>query len=927
MKSISRRDFLSKSGLLAGATYPALIALGALKPAPAHAFELEGSGKGKKVIILGAGLAGMATAYELGKLGYDCVILEARERSGGRCWSVKNGSLHTEKDRPTVTAKFDEGLYFNAGPSRIPHNHALTLHYCKELGVNIQVYNNVNESTYFFSEGKGKLANKKIPSREIHNDIRGYMAEMLTKTMDHAKLDEPLTKEDGQKIIEYLMAEGGLDADKLYKASARRGYIEQPGAGEKIGKIAEPHRLADIISSGLMDPDFYNVAEYTYELQMTMFQAVGGMDKIAQAFEKKVAPMLKLGAEVLSILNTNDGAKITYKDKIGVHEITGDFCVCTLPLPVLSNISNNFSSDVNRAIDYIEYNKTGKIGLQFKRRFWEEDEHIYGGITHTNNELTQIFYPSYDYLRQKGILIGYYNFNEKAAKVGELSYVDREKLALTKGRIIHPQYDKEFERSFSVSWHKTKYNMGGWAVYTSETRKNAYTTLIKPEQNIYFAGEHLTYLNAWMAGALESARSVVANLHSRATASRNAYQNETKQRYPHKLKTMANSINRRSWIKSTAIMAGATTFLSGAFTKISAMPKTIVENVMKDRFADQQAVMRAQPAMKARLSANENPFGPSKSAKKAMRKALDTSYQYPFMHMRDLTGKIAEYEGIQQNNILMDAGSSPILLAASLFFAKTGGEIISADPSYNDLPADAEKHGAKWVKVPLTSEYKIDLEAMEAKITDKTALIYICNPNNPTATLLDTAKLKAFCERVSKKVPVFIDEAYIDYLPDPQSATMIDAVKKGQNVIVARTFSKLYGFAGLRCGYIIALPETVKSISAFSTGMMSLSAPTLMAAIAAYQEKDFLTDALKKTMESKEFLYSLLKEEGYEYIPSSANFVMFPLKMQGFKFAQEMSKRGVSIRTWKFSDKEWCRVSIGRMDEMKAFAAAFKEIS
>ncbi len=390
---------------------------------------------------------------------------------------------------------------------------------------------------------------------------------------------------------------------------------------------------------------------------------------------------------------------------------------------------------------------------------------------------------------------------------------------------------------------------------------------------------------------------------------------------------MANSINRRNWIKSTAVIAGAATFFSGTLTKLSAMPKTIAGKVMKDRFADQQAVMWAQPTMKARLSANENPFGPSKAAKKAMKKALDKCYQYPFMHMRELTGKIAEHEGIKENNIMMDAGSSPILLAASLFYAKGGGEIISADPSYNDLPSDAEKHGAKWIKVPLTSDYKIDLAAMDAKINSNTALIYICNPNNPTATLLDTAELKAFCERVSQKIPVFIDEAYIDYLPDPQSVSMIDAVKKGQNVIVARTFSKLYGFAGLRCGYIVAQPATIKSLSSFSTGMMSLSAPTLMAAIAAYQEKDFLAEALKSTQESKDFLYALLKEEGYTYIPSSANFVMFPINMPGNKFSQEMSKRGVSIRTWKFADKEWCRVSIGRMDEMKAFASAFKEIS
>jgi len=390
---------------------------------------------------------------------------------------------------------------------------------------------------------------------------------------------------------------------------------------------------------------------------------------------------------------------------------------------------------------------------------------------------------------------------------------------------------------------------------------------------------------------------------------------------------MANSINRRSWIKSTALLAGGTAFLSGTISKLAAMPKRVQANFFGGRLADEAAVLQAPPVMKARLLANENPFGPSPAAKKAVQEALDLSYQYPFMRMRELTGKIAEFEGIKQNNILMDAGSSPLLMAAALHYCKTGADIISADPTYNDMPSTAAEHGATWIKVPLTADYKHDLDAMEAKITANTGLVYICNPNNPTGTILDIEKLKAFCVRVSKKVPVFVDEAYIDYMPDPKAASMTELVKQGHNIIVARTFSKLYGFAGLRCGYVIAQPETIKKLSAFAVGSMSLSATTVAAAIAAYQEKSFLQDALKKTLASKEFLYATLKKEGYDYIPSSANFVMFPIKMEGSKFSQEMSNRGVGIRVWKFNDKDWCRVSIGRMDEMQAFADAFKEIS
>ena len=513
MKTVTRRQFLTKSAL----AYPAMMSLGLIPGVAAPSFRLEPVSKGKHVIILGAGLSGMASAYELGKLGYTYTILEARKRAGGRCWSVRNNSTHTELNQPEQKGTFDEGLYFNAGPSRIPHHHALTIQYCRELGVPLEVYNNINENTYFFSEGKGPLSNRKIRAREIHNDVRGYTSELLAKAIDQNKLDLPLSKEDTEKIMEYLRAEGGLDINKLYKASARRGYVESPGAGDLPGKIGDPHTLLDLIQSSLLDPDFYHVPEYTYELQMTMLQAKGGMDNIAKALESKVGTNIQFGAEVNAIKNTENGVEVAYSEN-GVRKLlTGDFCICTLPLPVMSNIDHNFASDVSRAIDFTPYIATGKIGLQFKRRFWEEDENIFGGITHTNNEITQIFYPSNDYLSKKGMLIGYYNFNDKAVRTGALNLKDREKLALEKGSLIHPQYATEFEKSLSVSWHLTPYSLGGWAVYTGETRNTLYKALMKPDHNVYFAGEHTTYLNAWMAGAFESARKAVSALHGRVT--------------------------------------------------------------------------------------------------------------------------------------------------------------------------------------------------------------------------------------------------------------------------------------------------------------------------------------------------------------------------------------------------------------------------
>ena len=386
-------------------------------------------------------------------------------------------------------------------------------------------------------------------------------------------------------------------------------------------------------------------------------------------------------------------------------------------------------------------------------------------------------------------------------------------------------------------------------------------------------------------------------------------------------------------------MAGGLPFAASLLDKVQASPviartgEPSLPNANEwaegysEAWTERTIALNAPAPLKARLFANENPFGPSDKAKKAIMEALPTSYQYPFRSMPDLTKKIADFEGINQENILMASGSSPLLMATALYYSKPGGNIITGDPSYEDLPTKATRMGEKWVKVPVTADYKLDLVAMEKAIDENTGLVYVCNPNNPTATVVDTAQLKAFVERVSKRVPVFIDEAYIDYLPDPQGTTLIPMANSMPNIIVARTFSKLYGFAGLRLGYVVTQPDIIKKLSLYTEASMSISATTLSAAIAAYQDREYLDAALKKTIASKEYLYEVLKKEGYTYIPSSANFVLFPIKMEGKQFTDEMMKRGVGVRFWKFNNKEWCRISIGRMDEMEAFANAFKEIS
>lgn len=394
---------------------------------------------------------------------------------------------------------------------------------------------------------------------------------------------------------------------------------------------------------------------------------------------------------------------------------------------------------------------------------------------------------------------------------------------------------------------------------------------------------------------------------------------------------MGNMMNRKDWLKSGgALLAGGLSLATMGFAPRERSIKEIKRDLTASRkFVSDYEYSKIAPMqeLSARLNANENPFGPSKAAKEAIIGAIEDGNRYTFGPLRELGKKIVEHEGLKEKQILMAAGSSPILTAGAIYYSQMGGNIVTAEPSYGDMPSKIEKFGTEVRWVPLTSEYKLDLKAMEAKIDENTSMVYICNPNNPTATMVDSDELRAFCKRVSKKTTVFVDEAYIEYQDDMDSITMIGLIAEGYDVIVARTFSKLYGFAGLRVGYMVAPEAIIEEFNALTRGGMSISATSGAAALASYRDMEFTKMVRTKTLESKEYLYSVLEKEGYEYVPSTANFVIFPINMEGGRFLQEMWKRGVGVRSWTFDDKNWCRISIGEMHEMEFFAKAFQQIS
>lgn len=388
---------------------------------------------------------------------------------------------------------------------------------------------------------------------------------------------------------------------------------------------------------------------------------------------------------------------------------------------------------------------------------------------------------------------------------------------------------------------------------------------------------------------------------------------------------MSSHLNRRDWLKS-GLIASTGIALGSTTAAVAARPHTFgLFDVYAEREMElaQEALLAAAPQIKARLSANENPWGPAPAAIKAITEAAPNAFLYAGAVMSDLRKTIADMNGVSADQVLLGAGSSELLMA-SLLMAANKGKVMMAETCYIS-GRDAREDGATMPvdKVPLTKDYQYDLDAMATRVGADTALIYICNPNNPTGVMLPAPKLKSFCDAVSSKTTVLVDEAYIDYTPSPTTDSMIECVRKGQNVLILRTLSKLHGFAGLRIGYALSQPATLKELRKYCSGGFTISATSAAAAVASLRDTAFQAMVLKNTLASKSFLLDTLTSMGYTYLPSSANFVLFPVKMKGQMLLQKMMAEGVSVRSWFFEEQNWCRVSIGTMDEMKAFKDAF----
>jgi monoamine oxidase len=474
------------------------------------AFDLPaGVGKRKKVVILGAGIAGLVSAWELRKAGFDCTLLEARQRPGGRNWSVRRGTTIEFTDGSVQHCTFDDGLYLNAGPARIPSIHQTMLGYCRELGVAMEVEVNVSRSALVTSDAA--FAGRPIEQREAINDTRGHVAELLAKAIRRGALDEEISAADRERMLAFLRSFGDLRLDYVYTGSSRAGLGRLPGAGDVEEVSREPLPM-----HALLDASFWRglAQEETFDQQATMLQPVGGMDRIPYAFAERLGKTIKYGCAVSEIRKAENGVRVVYSERGVTRSLAASYCVCTLPLTVLKSVKHDFSVPVTAAIDEVSYVAAFKIGWE-SRRFWEREANIYGGISWLaqgpisleNSTLANLWYPSGGLLSEKGILVA--GYGTETGAFAALPGIDA-RLAASRAAVekVHPGRGKELTKPVYVSWQKIPFSQGSW-VRGDRYFEGPYKQFLQPDGRIYFAGDFCSHLTVWQEGAALAAQRAV----------------------------------------------------------------------------------------------------------------------------------------------------------------------------------------------------------------------------------------------------------------------------------------------------------------------------------------------------------------------------------------------------------------------------------
>jgi monoamine oxidase len=519
--ALTRRGLLERIGRAGGlgATYLAMEALGLAVPTPAGAesFRLPpAGGKGRSVVILGAGIAGLVSAYELRRAGFRVTVLEARDRIGGRAWTIHGGDRIVQMGRPDQVATFSPGLYFNAGPARIPSTHRVMLGYARKLGVGLETFVNVNRNAGWDFGGKVE------PERRMVEDMRGHLSELLAKAIDRKALEGVVSADELHAVREFLVPYGSLDTKGNYAPTGSSGWSADPGGYAQAPVPLPPLGFKGIAPSPAVILPY--IFEHIWDMQSVMLQPIGGMDRIAHAIYGQVKPAVRLHSQVTAIRRVGDRVRIEHGP--GRQATEADYCVCTLGTILLEKIPNDFSAAKKAALKGVPYLASVKVGFEAPR-FWEAEDNIFGGLAWTDRANENVIYPSHGYGSPKGVLVTAYvagwTNQDNPQKFASFSHQRRFDICRESIEALHPGRSRLLTKPATVAWGLTPFSEGVGALWPDDgnfgaSRGQQYVELLRPEGPIVFAGEHLSYQGLWQEGAARSAHEAVKLLATMANA-------------------------------------------------------------------------------------------------------------------------------------------------------------------------------------------------------------------------------------------------------------------------------------------------------------------------------------------------------------------------------------------------------------------------
>lgn len=513
---ISRREFLTRVGQAGGysAAFATMQSLGLFPMKESLAEPIAapaGVGNGVKLVVLGGGVAGLVTAYEARKLGYEVTLLEARHRPGGRAWSARNGDVVEFVDGTRQPITWSEGLYQNMGPARLPSVHATMLGYCRELNVPLEVEINTTRSSLMQNDKVN--GGKPYRQGEVINDTRGQVSELLAKAISGGSLDQELSKEDRERMIEFLSVYGPLDKSGKYIGSDRAAIKQYPGAGPKDLIVDnDPISMHTLLDANFWYGELY---EEQWDWQATMMQPVNGMQQISIAFARSLGPIVHYDSPVTAIEKTGKGVRVSYTTSGATRSIDADYVVCAMPLTILKKIKADLDADHRRVVDGANYQASCKIPWE-SRRFWEMDDHIYGGLSFLSQGPSPIWYPSANLMSERGIVVAGY-MDEMTDGFNKLTLQQKFDVSRAQIEKLHPGHGKELEKPIFCGWKHIKWNEGSW---TDKLSPQDYNVITSPDGPIYFAGDHTSHIVGWQEGAALSGKRAVQMISDKVKTAR-----------------------------------------------------------------------------------------------------------------------------------------------------------------------------------------------------------------------------------------------------------------------------------------------------------------------------------------------------------------------------------------------------------------------